>query len=124
MILIGDENIVYEKIEKISFIEDIKNTPANATVLFDFDIAILQYTQQNDIQSAVKVNSIKEVIYASNLDARYIICQDDIVKQTQKIADNYVYDSKILAIIEDASQIENLALDEIDGAIYKHILDD
>lgn len=124
MILIGDTNIDHEQIVKISSISDISSTPSNSTVLFTFDFEILKYTETQAINSAVIVSSIKEVIYASNLGACYIIPTQEILQQSQKIADNYMFDSKILAIIDDESQIEKIALDEIDGAIYKNILND
>ena len=122
MILIGDPNIEYEKIEKITSIEEIKKTSPASTVLFDFDFDLLKYTKANDINSAVLAHSIKEVIYAHNLGAKYIIPRVNILIQSQKIADNYMFDSKILAVIEDSEEIEKIALDEIDGAIYKGLL--
>ncbi len=118
MILIGDDNISYENIEKIDSIKDISSTKPQATALFDFDLEILKYTQTNDINSAVIVNNIKEVIYASSLNARYIIVENNLSKVAQKIADNYMFDSKILVIIKDENEIEQSAIDEIDGIIY------
>jgi len=118
MILIGDLNIPYENIEKIYSLQDISSTKANSTALFDFDAEILKYTQSNDINSAVIVSNIKEVIYASSLNARYIIVKNDISQTAQKIADNYMFDSKILVIINDENEIEQSAIDEIDGVIY------
>jgi len=122
MILLGDSNIEYENIEKIASIEDIKKSTPNATVIFDFDFEMLKYTKSNDINSAVTVHSIKEVIYANRLGAKYIIPRINILVQSQKIADNYMFDSKILAVIENSDEIEKIALDEIDGVIYKNIL--
>ncbi len=122
MIIIGDQNIEYENIEKITGINDIKTTASNATILFDFDLDILKYTKSNDINSAVTVKSIKEVLYASSLSAKYIIPSENILIQSQKIADNYMFDSKILAIVENSDALEQVALNEIDGAIYKDLL--
>ncbi len=122
MIIIGDQNIEYENIEKITGINDIKATTSNATILFDFDLDILKYTKSNDINSAVTVKSIKEVLYASSLSAKYIIPSENILIQSQKIADNYMFDSKILAIVENSDALEQVALNEIDGAIYKDLL--
>ena len=122
MILLGDPNIEYETIEKITSIDDIKNTAPSSTVLFDFNFELLKYTKANEIKSAVITHSITEVIYAHNLGAKYIIPRVNILTQSQKIADNYMFDSKILAVIENSDEIENIALDEIDGAIYKGLL--
>ena len=118
MILIGDKNISYENIEKINSIKDISSTAPNSTALFEFNLEILKHTQTNDINSAVIVNNIKEVIYASSLNARYIIVENTLSKIAQKIADNYMFDSKILVIIKDEDEIEKSAIDEIDGIIY------
>jgi len=37
----------------------------------------------------------------------------------QKIADNYLWDMKILAIISSEDEIEEIALLEIDGAVVR-----
>ena len=122
MILIGDKHIIYEKMEIIKSINDISKTESNSTLLFDFDIEILKYTSANDLNSAVKVSHIKDVIYSSSFGAKYIIPTNKILNQTQKLADSYMFDSKILAIIENSDEIEDMALKEIDGVIYKNIL--
>ncbi len=122
MILIGDENIEYENIVNINSIDDIKKTPSNSTVIFDFDIDILKYTNSNDINSAVKIKTIKELIYSNSLNAKYIIINESILTKSQKIADNYMFDSKILAIIKSSDDIAEVALLEIDGAIYEKLL--
>ncbi len=122
MIIIGDPHIPYGNIEKISSVDDISHTKPNITVLFDFDFDILNYCQSNDVATAVMVKTITEVVYSALLGAKYIIVPDNIVFQAQKIADNYMYDSKILAIITKETQIEKIALNEIDGCIYKNIL--
>ena len=123
MILIGDKNIPYEDITKISSIENISSTKPHSTVIFDFNIELLKYTQYNDIKSAVVVNSIKEIVYANSLDARYIIIKKEISKIAQRIADNYMFDSKILVIIKNENEIEQIAMDEIDGVIYLDRID-
>ena len=123
MILIGDKNIPYENIENINCIDDIKNTKPNSTLLFKFDFELLKYTQQNDVNSAVVVNSIKEVIYASNLDAKYIIPRNELLVQTQKLAENYMFDSKILAVIKDDEELEQMALEHVDGVIYRDLIE-
>ena len=70
----------------------------------------------------VYVKSIKEAIYASNFNAKYIICENELAKKLQKIADNYMYDSKILAIIDSNEELEQVAKLEIDGIIYRNLL--
>ena len=56
----------------------------------------------------VYVKSIKEAIYASNFNAKYIICENELAKNYKKIADNYMWDSKILTIIKSSDDLEKL----------------
>jgi hypothetical protein len=120
MIILGDENIKSDRLCNIAKIDDIEKTLPNSTLVYRFDLEILKYCQINNLQSAVIVNTILELIYASKFDAKYIIVQNnDILLSSQKIAENYMFDSKILAVIQHNSQIEKIALDEIDGVIYE-----
>lgn len=123
MILIGDDNIEYESIEKISASSEIKSTTSNSTVLYNFDFDILKYTQENKVNSAVIVKNLQEMIYASTFNVRYIIVKKNIAKEAQNIVNNYMLDSKILVIIESSDEIVENAIDEIDGVIYKKLVE-
>jgi hypothetical protein len=122
MILIGDKIVPYEDISNILSIEDIKNTKANSCISFAYNEKILSYAYKNNLSSAVIITSIKEAIYANSLNTKYIICEKQLAKQLQKIAENYMFDSKVLAIISSNDEFEEIALAEIDGIIYKNIL--
>ena len=122
MILIGDKLVPFENISKIKKVEDIKQTVANSTIVFNFDEEILKYSFENELSSAVTVTNIKEAIYSNSLNAKYIICDKDLAIKVQKIADNYMFDTRVLAIIESCDEIEAIALNEIDGAIYKNLI--
>jgi hypothetical protein len=119
MIIIGDPNFSSEMITKITKIEDIQNTEPNSTVLFDFDMDILKYCMENDLSSAVVVRNILEVLYGHNLGARYIILSKELAPKAQDLADHYMFDSKILVVIKEEQEIEDLALAHIDGVIYE-----
>jgi len=123
VILIGDSLVAHENMFRIYHQEQIAETKANSTIIFKYNSAILKYASQNDLSYAVVVSNIKESIYANALNAKYIICAKNIVKDIQKVAENYMFDSKILAIIESNSEIEEIASYEIDGVIYKNILE-
>ncbi|MGE0051732.1 MAG: hypothetical protein AB7S49_09400 [Arcobacter sp.] len=122
MIIIGDDLIPFEELNLINSIEDIKNTKANSALLFFYNEELLKYCFKNELTSAVVVKSIKEAIYCNSLNAKYIICEKKLAKKLQKIADNYMYDSKILAIIKSNDELENIAKNEIDGVIYKDLI--
>lgn len=122
MILIGDKLVPFDELSKVQKIEDIKNTKSNTTLSFGYNEELLKYTYENELNIAVKVDSIKEAIYANALNAKYIIAQKLLAKEIQKVAENYMFDSKILAIIENNDELEEIASFEIDGVIYKSIL--
>ena len=122
MIILGDKNLPYENISFISSIEEIINTKANSTLLFLYDLELLKYSYENELSSAVIVTSIKDAIYSNNLNAKYIISQKHLAIQIQKIADNYMYDSKNLVIIDSNEEFEHIAKDEIDGVIYRNLI--
>ena len=122
MIIIGDELIPFEKIEKITTKKDIKSTSSNATVVFGYDKEILKYCMDNDIRSAIKISSIKESVICNALGAKYIIVPNELLEDVQKLAENYMFDAKILAVIECEDEIESVALKGIDGVIYSNLV--
>ena len=122
MIILGDKIIPYENISFISSIGEIKNTKANSTLIFIYDVELLKYCYENELSSAVIVTSLTEAIYCNSLNAKYIISDKHLAIQIQKIADNYMYDSKNLVIISSNEEFEYVVKDEIDGVIYKDLL--
>ena len=122
MILIGDELVPYGQISFISNIEQINSTKANSTILFNYDEVLLKYAYENELSSAVIIKSIKDAIYCNNLNVKYIISEKTLASQIQKIADNYMYDSKNLAIIDSNDEFEEIAINEIDGIIYRNLI--
>ena len=122
MILIGDKLVPCESIGFINSFDDIKNTASNSTVSFRFNEELLAYCFKNSVNSAVLVSNIKEAIYSNALNAKYIIAQKELAQKIQKVAENYMYDSKILAIIQSNDELEEIASMEIDGVIYSNLL--
>ncbi|RXJ60250.1 hypothetical protein [Candidatus Marinarcus aquaticus] len=122
MIILGDEIVPYEALHKVNCVQDVANTPANSTVLFPYNKALMQYCAQNSVPYAVQINEVKEGIYANALKARYIIASFQTAKQIQLIAENYMYDAKVLCIIDSNNELEKIAKAEIDGVVYSSIL--
>ncbi|MEA2050984.1 MAG: hypothetical protein U9O56_09675 [Campylobacterota bacterium] len=118
MIIIGDKYIPYNLIEKVTDIESINFTKTNSTISFKFDKEIMSYSMNNNINYIVKITSIKEAIYANSMNASYLICKKNLAKTIQNIAENYLFDTKVLVQIKDEDEIEELALLGIDGVIY------
>ena len=122
MIIIGDKLVPFEEMTYIKNIENIKDSKANSIVMFNYDEKMLKYAYENELSSAVIVTSITEAIYCNSLNVKYIISEKHLAIQIQKIADNYMYDSKNLVIINSNEEFEHIAKDEIDGVIYRDLI--
>jgi len=122
MLIVGNKNIPYQEIQTIQYIEDIKNSDASKIVYFSYDIDIIKYCNKNNVRCAVYVSNLVDAIFCNALDVYFIITNKDIAKTIQNAADNYMFDSKILQIIQNDNDIEDVASNQIDGCIYKEIL--
>ncbi len=122
MIIIGDKLVPFEEVIYIKNIENIKDTKANSTIIFDYDEKTLEYSYKNNLSSAVIVSSIKESIYCNSLNVKYIISEKNLASEIQKIADNYMYDSKNLVIIDSNEEFEQTTIAQIDGVIYRELM--
>jgi hypothetical protein len=119
MILIGDEIIPSQKFYRVTSTDDIKQTPPNSTVEFVFDAKLAKYCAENSVNYATSVSSIKDAIYANALQTLYILVEKELAPTIQKIATEYMFDSKVLVYIKNSDDIEWVALNSIDGAIYR-----
>jgi len=121
MLLFGHRFIESEKLYHISDIDAIVHTPNSSTIYLLFseeNLDIIQHAKKNSIPLALGVSSIKELIYASSLGARYILPTQSIAKTAQSIAESYLFDAKIIVMIENESEIEEMALLGIDGVLF------
>ncbi|WP_024955276.1 hypothetical protein [Sulfurospirillum arcachonense] len=120
MIIIGHKLIPFKPFYKVTNIEDIKRTPSNSTILFDFiNEEVLEYCKRQDIAFALCVKDIKEACFANALGAKYILTESSLAKEIQDIATEYLFDAKILLHVEDENQIEIAAKKSIDGVVFK-----
>jgi len=121
VLLFGHKFIPSKKFYHVYDIDAVHSTPPSSLMYLDFsesNLDIITYLQENEISFALKVQNITQIIYASALNASYIVVEEDLAKTAQKIAENYLFDAKILVQIEKEDAIEELALLGIDGVIY------
>ncbi len=122
MIILGSDFIDYDTLEGIKEIRDINQTSSSSVVVTQYNLETMRYCFENKIPYGVLITTVTQSLFANNLGARYLIIEDHpLAQKIQKIAENYMFDSKVLAIIENDSQIEPLAYNEIDGVLYNTI---
>ncbi len=125
MLLFGHRFIGSQRFYHVENIDMIMHTPANSTLYIAFcetSLDVIEHMQQNSLNFAVEVQSVQELIYAENLSAKYIVVNRDFAKNAQKIAENYLFDAKILAHIEQEGEIEAIAYEGIDGVIFPNAI--
>ncbi|HIQ27027.1 MAG TPA: hypothetical protein EYH42_00830 [Sulfurovum sp.] len=121
MIIVGHPWIESKRFCKIFAQEDIQKTQAEQIVLLEpivdsHDLA--QYCKENHIPFAVTVNSLKEAIFANALGAVYMVCEEDDALIIHPIAQEYLFDTRVLVLIHDEKEIAKIARSGIDGVIF------
>lgn len=121
MLFFGHKFLKSEKFYHINSVEAITNTPPSSYIYLEFsesNLDIIEHLNTNDITYALSIKNIKELMYASALNADYIIVEKELAKTAQNIAESYLFDAKILVSVEDDESIEEFALLSMDGLIF------
>lgn len=121
MVIYGHRFIESENFYHIPDIDSIKHTPPCSKLYVEFDeenLDIIKHLRDNGIVFALNVKNITEVVYASSLGASYIVVEKKLAKDANSIANNYLFDAKILVHIKDEDEIESMALLGVDGVMF------
>ncbi|RRS30830.1 MAG: hypothetical protein P794_05460 [Epsilonproteobacteria bacterium (ex Lamellibrachia satsuma)] len=121
MIIIGHPWIECNRFCKVFSQEDIKKSKVNDIMLLEplvDSIDLAKYCQSNDIPYAVTVNTLNEAIFVNALNAEFMICEEDEASTIQPIAEEYLFDTKVLVLIHDEKDISKIARFGIDGVIF------
>lgn len=121
MIVIGHPWVESPKFCKVFSKEDIKKCAPGSVVVLEplaDSHKLAAYCQKNDIPYALPVNKLKEAIFANALGASYIICEEDDAMMIQPIAQEYLFDTRILVLIHEEKEMTKIARSLIDGVIF------
>ena len=121
MLLFGHRFIESENLYHIADIDAVTKTPPSSTLFLEFaesNLDVITHLRENEIKFALSIKSIEELLYASSLGALFVIVEKPLAKTLQNIAEEYLFDTKILAKVESEEELEELALLGIDGAIF------
>ncbi len=127
MLIFGNAFIETPLFKKVESIEDISKTSPNDILYipnFKAPFSLAKHCGTNSLEYAVKITSLKEALFANALGASYLVCEQELAKVVQNIADNYLWDLKVLAVISDDEELETTAKASIDGVIYQNYLKD
>jgi len=121
MIIVGHPWIESSRFHKVFSQDDVKSSAVDDIVLLEplvDSVELAKYCQRNDIPYAVTVNALNEAIFANALDANFIICEEDDACIIQPIAQEYLFDTKVLVLVHDEKDIAKVARSGIDGVIF------
>ena len=125
MLIFGHKFIPSDSLYHTPNIDAISNTPPSSTIYLEFNednLDIINHANSNHIELALSVKDITELIYASALNAKYILVSKELAKTAQNIAENYLFDAKILVNITNNDEIEEIALLGCDGVIFSNAI--
>jgi len=121
MIIVGHPWVKSQKFCKAFSQEDIEKSKANDIVLLEPIVnshQLARYCQDNHIAFAVTVNSLEEAIFVNALGAKYMVCEEDDAFIIQPIAQEYLFDARVLVLVHDDKEIAKIARSGIDGVIF------
>jgi hypothetical protein len=125
MIIIGHPWVESSRFCKVFSEEDIKKCEADDIVLLEplrDSHTLARYCQVNQVPYAVVTNSLEEAIFANALGASYIICEEDDALMIQPVAQEYLFDTRVLVLIHDEKEITKIARGGIDGVIFSEAI--
>lgn len=125
MLLYGHRFIPSVSFYHVLDIDSITNTPPSSIIHVDFsenNLDIINHAKVNQMTLSISCQTISEIIYASSLEASYIIVKKELAQKANKLANDYLFDAKILVLIEEESEIEDLALLGVDGVIFTNAI--
>lgn len=120
MIIFGHKDIDHEQFYMVSNENDIFKTPSNSLLKIEsFNIELLKYCQANGLRYMVTITNIKEALFANTFGATYIRMPKNLAKELMPIAQNYLFDTKVIAIIDDEKEIVEMAKANVDGVWFR-----
>ncbi|EDZ61944.1 hypothetical protein SMGD1_0861 [Sulfurimonas gotlandica GD1] len=125
MYIYGHRFIESDSFYHIPNIDAIANTPSNSTVYLDFsedNLETINYAISNEVILALGAVNVTEIVYASSLGASFIVVPRELAKTAQNIANNYLFDAKVLVHISEESEIEELAILGVDGVVFSNAI--
>ncbi len=112
------KSAIFKKIFSSGALKELKDNEIALLEPLSDSVEIAQYCQENDIVCAISVSSIKEAVLASALGCNYLIAQPENATEIQPIAQEYLFDSKVIALIKDDKDIKRMAGHSIDGVAF------
>jgi len=121
MLIFGHPWVDSPRFRKIFTVEEISQVASEEIILLEplsDSITLVHDCRNNQRDFAVTVNSVTEALFANALGSSYIICQHEDAQKIQQIAQEYLFDTKVLTLTGSEKEIQKMAELSIDGVIF------
>ena len=121
MLIFGHPWVPSPSFRKVFSQEDLAEITDNEIILLEplsEAIQLARYCQEHNLPFAVTINEVRNALIANALEADYIVCQQEDAIEVQPLAERYLFDAKVLVLIEEEKEIERMARFSIDGVIF------
>ncbi len=125
MLIFGHPWVESPNFVKVFSVEEIsKSTPRDILLLEPLNVSIdlVRHCRSNELEFALTISTLKEALFANALGAGYVLCQHELGIEIQKIAEEYLFDTRILVLIEEEREIESMARFGIDGVVFSQAI--
>ncbi|WP_456457833.1 hypothetical protein [Nitratifractor sp.] len=121
MLIFGHPWVEGPRFVKIFTVEEIDGSKAREILLLEplnVSIDLVRHCRRNGLAFALTISTLKEALLANALGAAYVLCQHEIGIEIQKVAEEYLFDTKVLVLVEEEREIETMARFGIDGVVF------
>jgi len=121
MLIFGHPWVPSPSFRKVFSQEDLSAVQAGEIVLLEpltESVELAHACKKQALSFAVTVNEVRNALIANALEADYIVCQQEDAIEVQPLAERYLFDTKVLVLIEGEKEIERMARFSIDGVIF------
>lgn len=121
MLIIGHPWIKSQRFFKVFAMEGIQKSQAEDMILLGPLVdshSLAVHCQENNVPYAILAHTLDDAIFANALGAKYIICEADESLNIQSVANEYLFDARILVRIESEKEISKSAKCGVDGVIF------
>jgi len=119
MQVFGHEWIESEFFYPVHTLDEISQTPPNSLLqltILPASLKLAKHCQSNGLRYAIEIDTIEEAVFANLLGATYVLAHKELAKALMPIAQNYLFDTRVLALIQK-NEIEEMAKSGVDGVV-------
>lgn len=90
---------------------------------FEYDENLIKKALKEGVKFAILAKNEDEILFANALKAEFILLENEnLAKKASKMAEFYLFDSKILLITNSLEKLEKAYKMGVDGVILKELL--